>query len=393
MSSAPHFFSNQEIAEMFAAVAAAYEVQGVSFFRRRAYETAAANIEHTTTALFDLWKQDELDAVAGLGEKFEEYIDELFTTGKIAHFEHVLQDFPAGFAALLPLEWIGAKRAFTLAQEFQLTNPKTARDDLRKLAEAGEIRKLDRFGEGSEQKIIEALDRFAEQANQPKRMLLSEAEALVDEIMQYLRQSDAVLEAEALGSFRRHAPTIGDIDIAVKSEEPHAVMEHVRAFPGMQKILSTGDTTTMFKHTSGRQVDVKTEPPASWGSLLQHYTGSKAHNIALRVRAKQQGLSISEHGIKDPAGVVHPKATEAEVYGALGLEFIPPELREGRQELELAAKQAVPELVELSDIQGDFHVHTDLDVATSHDIGSTPTLRLLERASEKKLPIHRFFRP
>ncbi|MCD8484016.1 PHP domain-containing protein [Candidatus Woesebacteria bacterium] len=353
------------------------------FFRRRAYETAAANIEHTTTALFDLWKQDELDAVAGLGEKFEEYIDELFTTGKIAHFEHVLQDFPAGFAALLPLEWIGAKRAFTLAQEFQLTNPKTARDDLRKLAEAGEIRKLDRFGEGSEQKIIEALDRFAEQANQPKRMLLSEAEALVDEIMQYLRQSDAVLEAEALGSFRRHAPTIGDIDIAVKSEEPHAVMEHVRAFPGMQKILSTGDTTTMFKHTSGRQVDVKTEPPASWGSLLQHYTGSKAHNIALRVRAKQQGLSISEHGIKDPAGVVHPKATEAEVYGALGLEFIPPELREGRQELELAAKQAVPELVELSDIQGDFHVHTDLDVATSHDIGSTPTLRLLERASEK----------
>ncbi len=383
MPSVPNFFTNQEVAEMFAVVAAAYEVQGVSFFRRRAYETAAVNIENTTTPLYELWQQDQLDAVAGLGEKFEEYIRELFTTGKIAHFEKVLQDFPAGFAALLPLEWIGAKRAYTLAQEFQLTNPKTARDDLRKFAEAGEIQKLERFGEGSEQKILEALDRYAAQATQPKRMLLSEAEELVNEIMEYLHQSDAVLQAEALGSYRRHTPTIGDIDIAVQSEEPKAVMEHMRAFPGIQTLLSTGDTTTMFKHTSGRQVDIKTEPPASWGSLLQHYTGSKAHNIALRVLAKQKGLSISEHGIKDSDGTVHPKASEEAVYSTLGLAYIPPELREGHNELELAAKHQLPDLVALDDILGDFHVHTDFDISTSHDVGSTPALRLLERAIDK----------
>lgn len=383
MAEKAHHFSNQEIADMFAAVAAAYEIEGVEFFRRRAYETAAASIEHTTTALFDLWQQDELDSVSGLGEKFRGYLDELFSTGKITHFEKALKKVPGGFTALIPVEGIGAKRAYRLAQEFHLENEATARDDLLKLAQAGKIRELEGFGEESEQKIIEALQRYEATADQPQRMLLPEAEVLVEEILAYLQQSTAVQAAEALGSFRRHASTIGDIDIAVKTENPQQVMEHVRKFPGIHKILSTGDTTTMFKHTSGRQVDIKTEPPASWGSLLQHYTGSKAHNIALRVRAKQKKLSISEHGIKDDSGEVHPKATEKAVYSALGLQYIPPELREGRNELELAAKQALPKLVALEDIRGDFHIHTNLEVATSHDVGSTPTDQLLERAIEK----------
>lgn len=369
---------------MFSEIAAVYEVTGKEFFRKRAYENAAANIEHTATALYDLWEQGKLDAVPGLGEKFRDYLDELFQTGEIQHFVRMRRKIPAGVFALLPVQGVGPKKALQLARAFDLQSPETALDEVVRFAKGQEIQKLDGFGPESEQKILEAIQRYHEQPAEVKRMLLPQAEVLANEVITYLKQHPAVEEASPLGSLRRRAATIGDVDIAVRTQDPLAVMDHLRHFPHILKILSSGETTTMFVHTSGKQVDVKTEPPASWGSLLQHYTGSKGHNILLRQRAQRLGLSISEHGVKnEKTGEISPKENEEAVYQAVDLPWIPPELREGNVELERAAKGKLPQLIETADIKGDFHVHTNIDIATSHDVGSSSVGDFLALAISK----------
>lgn len=371
--------TNIEIADMFREVAAVYTVQGVEPFRTAAYLSAAASIEQFPTPLREMWQAGQLEEVPGIGEKFCTYLSELFETGHIQHFEKMMATEPAGMFPLLDVPGIGPKTAVKLATTFQLKRASTALQDVLKAAHNGKIATLPGFSEVSQEKIKLAI----EQHLQPRehRMLISEAWKLADEVMDYLKKSPATLDVEALGSLRRRASTVGDVDIAVKTSEPNEVMKHVLNFPKLGKLLSTGEKTTMFLHQSGWEVDIKTQSPERWGSMLQHYTGSKLHNIKLRTFANAQGLSLSENGIKKGDSTTQYTSEEA-FYHALGLEYIPPELREDQGEIEAAKQHKLPKLVELSDIKGDLHMHCSLPFPTSHDLGESSVTELLHKAME-----------
>jgi len=373
--------TNAEIADLFREVAAVYTIRGVEAFRTQAYLSAAVSIEQFPTPLKEMWQAGQLEEVPGIGEKFCKYLDELFRTGRIKHFDKVLATEPAGMYPLLEVPGIGPKTAVKLATLFHLNDPKTAVQKIARAAQKGEIEKVSGFSKISQQKILRAIEQFL----QPKehRLLLSEAEQISEDVLSYLRQSPATLDAEALGSLRRRAPTIGDIDIAVKTKDPEAVQQHILQFPRLQKLISSGSKMVIFVHSTGWQVDIKTQTPDRWGSMLQHYTGSKLHNIHLRTYANSMGLSLSENGIKK--GKKTAKYTdEASFYRALGLSYIPPELREDHGEIEAARKDRIPDLVELKDIKGDLHVHTNLPFPTSHDLGVSSIEELLGQAQELK---------
>lgn len=371
-----HVFSNQDIAESFLEMAASLEANGRDFFRIRAYRNAASSIEKLNTPLRELWENKQLEDIAGIGATIREKLDELFTTGEIQAFLKEKAGLPPGMFALMKVSGIGPKTAFKLASIFKLQNASTALKDVKALAEQGKISGLEGFGAKSEQEILTAVTEYKETE---QRMLLPEGEFLAERILTYLKTSPDVLEAQPLGSLRRKASTVGDIDIAVATHEPQKVMDHLKKFNEIHAIISSGPATTMFKHATGRQVDVKTHDPAKWGSILQHYTGSKLHNIHLRTLAQKKAQSLSEHGIKEN-GELHTYATEEAFYNALGMDWIPPELREDTGEIEAAIARTLPKLIELQDIKGDLHMHCSIDIKTSHDLGANSVSEMLDQA-------------
>lgn len=370
-------FTNQQIADLLREVAAAIEVKGGDFFRIRAYQNAAAGIEHATSSLKDLWQENQLDQVPGVGKNIALHIEEFIKTGRVREFDREMADLPQGMFALLPFAGIGAKKAHKLAVAFRLNDRSTAVKKMLAAAEKGLIRELPTFGVESEKDILTALNSGPQ--TPATRFFLPQAETLADEVISYLKTSPLVLEAEPLGSLRRRSATVGDIDIAVSTTDPAAVMDHLKAWPQVVRILAAGDKTTMFVHSSGHQVDIKTQTPQSWGSMLQHYTGSKLHNIHLRTLSQKKHLSLSEHGIKQGNRTV-TFVDESAFYRFLGLDYIPPELREDTGEIEAAADHTLPQLVGESDIKGDLHIHTDIDIHTSHDTGSSPIKDILAAA-------------
>lgn len=321
---------NQTLSAMFAEVAAVYVALGVDTFRTRAYENAAASISQASTSLETLWKEGRLEEVPGLGDKFIAYIDEYFKSGRIKHFERETAKVPAGFFSLLPVIGIGPKTAYQLAQTYQLEDAKTALVTVRHLAQAGNLQGLAGIQEAKQQQILEAIDdhlRKQDLATGDERLPYARAVEIAESVMKYIRQSPAVLEVVPLGSLRREAPTVGDIDLAVKTRDPVTVMEHVRQYPDVARMFVSGNTSTSFWHKDGVQVDVKTNEPESWGNMLQHFTGSKNFNIALRKKAIEQGKSMSEHGIVMPDGSVRRSETEEAVFAELGEAYVPPAKR------------------------------------------------------------------
>ena len=370
--------SNKEVAKLLEMVAAAFEVKDEDFFRTRAYRNAAASIEHLTSDIKDIWEEGKLDDIPGVGPNLAQHLDELIRTGGVKHFENEVKGLPEGMFELLSLEGVGAKTAYKLAKELKLNRASTAISKLRKALKSGKVKEIEGFGETSEQEIMKAIE---SNVGDKDRLLLPEAERVALEVVSYLKKSGLADEIEVLGSLRRRMATVGDVDLAVKTDEPVKLMEYLRKFSGIRKVLSTGSKTTMFIHKSGRQVDVKTQSPDKWGSMLQHYTGSKLHNIHLRKIALEKGLSLSEHGIKRKDKLTK-YADEEGFYNALGMEYIPPELREDAGEIEAAMRKKVPALIELAEIRGDMHIHTNLEIATSHDGGISGVDELLTRAKE-----------
>lgn len=369
--------TNQEVAEQFEAMAAALEILKKNLFRIRAYERAAASIRQTNQSLFQLWQEENLDSIPGLGDTFIGYLDELFRAGKVKHFQEILAKVPAAVPDLMKLEGVGPKTAQALAAEFDLPRGEAGYKKLKKVAQQGKIQNLPGFGEKSEQEILDAL---ANVATDEKRLLLATALPIAEDVISFLKISPDVLEAASLGSLRRRAPTIGDIDIGVKTDNPDQVMEHLLKYTGIRQVLATGTKSTSFRHQTGLQVDVKTQSPDRWGSMLQHFTGSKQHNIHLRTLALQQGYSMSEYGLKTEQEESLAFEDEVNLYNQLGLIFIPPELREDKGEIAAAQKGKLPNLVDLKDIRGDLHLHCNLDIPTSHDRGASSVEELLDKA-------------
>jgi len=383
--------NNQSIANILFDVAAVLEVTGGDRFRIRAYQEAAKSIESYPVEIRDLWEHGNLGDVPGIGKAIDGYLDEFFRTGKIKHFEPIIKTVPAGMFPLLNISGIGPKTAFTLSKVLGLMEARTAVEKLRKAATDGRIAKIEGFGEESQSKILSAVK---DSESREDKMLLPVARELADKVIRYLKNQPGVLKIETLGSLRRQSALVGDIDIGVAASNPKEIADRFVKFPEFIKILASGDKVCRAVHRTGRQVDLKIEPVENFGSMLQHFTGSKEHNIALRELALKKGLSLSEHGIrkqktddrKQEAGNRKQETgrfeTEEEFYKELGMRWIPPELRENRGEIEAGLEGKLPKLIELSDIRGDFHIHSDFDIETTHDLGSSGLIELVNMANK-----------
>ena len=360
--------SNLEIAKLFRAVAAAIQVKDKSpnaRFRVISYESAADSIEHATSEVKDLWDDNNLSAIPGIGKSIAERLDELFRTGKVESFEDLMGDLPQGMYEFLNIVGVGPKSAYKLAKELKIDKAEGALAKLEKAAIDGKIREIEGFGKESERDILEGIKNIKDKSS---RMLLPHAQEIADEIIEYMKQIPEVKRAETLGSLRRQVSTIGDVDVAIASNEPKKVIEYWLKYPKIQEVYDKGELTASVRLPGSIRADLKVQTVNNFGALLQHFTGSKHHNVALRTLAIKHKLSLSEHGVKKNGQWVKT-STEKDFYAHMNMDWVPPEIRENEGEIEAALKGTLPKLVELTDIKGDLHLHTDFLQDTSHDSG------------------------
>jgi DNA polymerase (family 10) len=366
--------SNQEIANLFRNVAAAYSIKDSKkfYFQIVAYQKASDAIKSTTFELKDLYKEGKLGTLPGIGKIIKSRLEELFKKGSVAHFNSVFKDIPKSVFVLINIPSIGPKKAYKLAKELHLDNPRTAIEDLMNKATNHEISKIQTFGEKSEQDILRAISEYQQGKGKVTRMVLPYAAEIAERMLTYLKRSPSIKTAVSLGSLRRMTSTVGDVDIAVASNKPKKAIEHFVSYPYKERIIEKGSATASILTSGGKQVDLMVQPAKGFGALLQHFTGSKSHNVHLREYALKKGLSLSERGIKDlktKNQAIRQLDTEEKFYDALGMSWIPPEMREDTGEIELAIKHNLPKLVNLSEIKGDLHVHSNFAIQPSHDLG------------------------
>lgn len=367
------FITNKEIAKLLRAVSAAYSATGGDRFKIIAYDNAADSVEHATSELKDLWEENKLGSVPGLGKSIQSHLDELFKTGKVKHFDEVMKNLPPGMFELLNIGGLGPKSAYKLAKELNVKNVKELEDAAKK----GKIRNLAGFGAKSEQDVLSSIEEL--NSKPQTRYTLPFAYGVADNVLSYLRENRDCNRAEPLGSLRRMVATVGDIDIAVASENPKGIIEHFKNFPQIKRILDAGDRKSSVLLFNGIQVDLLVQPTHAFGALLQHFTGSKNHNVHLREIALKHQMSVSDYGITIK-GKLHEYENEYQFYRALNMDYIEPEMREDTGEIEAAAKGTLPKLVKVEDIKGDIHLHSDFAIEPSHDLGQNSFEEILKKA-------------
>lgn len=342
---------NPAIAALFDEMADLLELDGAVVFRVRAYRNAARVILDLGTPLRDLAGDlKALMELEGIGKDLAEKIQEIVQTGDFAAHRELRARFPPGLLELLRIPGLGPKRVKQLYDALEIRSL----DDLRTAIDEGRLATVRGFGPRSVEKLREQLEKVSVTAE--RRMLLSEAEQWVVGILQYMR-TGGFTQVEAAGSYRRRRETIGDLDILVATDNPAAAGEHFMRYPERDETLVGGGGKTSIRLKGGPQVDLRAVAPAEWGAALMYFTGSKQHNIELRKIAQARDEKLSEYGLFRGEERV-AAATEEEVYRALGMAWIPPELREARDEIDLARRNALPRLIEPQDIRGDLHAHT-----------------------------------
>ena len=372
--------SNLEIAEFLRSIAAAYQLKNKNknIFRITAYQRAADAVEHLTSEAKDLWDDGKLKEISGIGSSIEEHLDEIFRTGKSKHFESVVKGIPLATFELMKVSGIGAKTAFKLAKKLKIKEAKDALKKLEKAIKEGKISDIEGFGEQSQ----EAIEKSVKEARSKKRrLLLPYATNIADEIIEWIKKEKSVRSVDVLGSLRRKTSTIGDVDIAVATHSPIKVLDHFTKYPKKQRVLEKGDRTASIIVSGSVQVDIMVQLPDSYGSLLQHFTGSKHHNIALREYAIKKQMSLSEYGIKK-GGKLIKCSTEKSFYQKLGMDWIEPELREDTGEIKAAINHKLPKLIKLKDVKSDLQIHSDFDIETSHDVGASSMEQIVDKANE-----------
>ena len=387
-------FSNKEIAQILRNIAATYVLTGVNRFRIIAYEKAADAVEHLTRELKDIWQDGKLYEIPGIGGSIGSHLEEYFKTGRSKHFNSILKQLPTSVFVLMNVSGIGPKKAFKLVKDLHLTSPSSAVADLKKAAQEGKIEELETFGDKSQKEILDSISMFKEKSQRVERMPLPYAFEQAEEIKKYLLQLPAVKRVDALGSLRRMVATIGDIDIAiqVKSYElgvkrEKEIVDYFVKYPKAIKVDNAGDRKASIIISPNIRVDLRVQDAKSYGSMLQYFTGSKAHNINLREFALHKDLSLNEYGIKNLKSQnsnLHTFNTEEKFYHFLGLQYIPPEIREGTNEIELAKIQKIPKLIETKEIKGDLHIHSSYDLKPSHDFGKNSYREVLDYAEKLK---------
>ena len=380
--------TNQEVAKILRNVAAAYIIRDEKkyLFQIIAYQKAADAVEHSNIEFKTLYDQGNLEKIPGIGPTIRSRLDELFKSGKVAHFNQVMSGVSPAVFPLLDIPSFGPKKAYRLVANFKLNNPKTVIEDVKKLAAEGKIASLETFGEKSQNDILQAILEYNTGTTKTNRMVLPYAFQLAEQVLDYLKKSRDVIKAEPLGSLRRMAATVGDVDFAVITKNPKSVIGHFVEFPAKERVIEKGPTTASILIGGGKHVDLLVLPPEQFGSLLQHFTGSKHHNVALREYALKKRFSLSERGIKlqKENNKLVEFGTEEKFYKYLGMDWIPPELRENTGEIEAAINHKLPDLVEISNIRGDLHIHSDYQIDSSHDYGNASMEDMLKRAKELK---------
>jgi DNA polymerase (family 10) len=342
--------SNAEIARTLKEIRMLMEFAGEPFFKFTAYERASETIENAAPAA-QLLASGELLKLPGIGKTIAARITELLETGKIAYREELLQKYPITLLEVLGVQGIGMKTAQALFSEAGIASLA----DLEKALDAGTLDGFARLGKKSLENIKRGVLAYK---GRHTRTPLGRALPLAREILAYLAESGAAANLAYAGSTRRAEATVGDIDVICTSREPGDVIARFVKFPGAQAVLAEGVTKASIWIADGLQIDLRVLPEDVYGNLLQHFSGSREHNIQLRELAVRKGLRVSENGILDVAtGVNRTCRTEAEVYEALGLAYIPPEMRLGLGEIEAAASGTLPVPVQVSDLRGDFHMH------------------------------------
>lgn len=365
--------TNAEIAAVFEQIADLLEFQGANPFRVRAYRNAARTIQDLPTPVSTMVEGDgaRLTEIQGIGADLAEKITTLVRTGTLPMLEELLAQIPASVLDIMRVPGLGPKRAAALYNELGI---KTL-EELREACQAHRVRELKGFGEKTESAILEGLQ-VALEAGQ--RIYWAQADQVAQALREHLAGCKAIRQMEFAGSYRRGKDTVGDLDLLVVAERPAEVMDRFAHFPEVADVLARGDTKMSVRLAFGFQVDLRVVAAESFGAALQYFTGSKAHNVELRGMARQKGLKINEYGVFRGDDRVAGR-TEEEVYAAVGLPWIPPELREARQEFQWAAEGTLPRLVELADLQGDLHVHS-----TWSD-GAATIEELVQAARQRKL--------
>ena len=341
---------NLAIARVFAEIGDLLEIKGENPFKIRAYRNASETIAHAPGRIADIPPADRL-AIQGIGKDLNAKITELVETGAIAYHQSLLQEFPPTILDLLNLQGVGPKTVALLYRELGIRTLA----DLEAAARAGRLRSIKGMGAKKESWILKALE---ERAHVAGRRLVAEAHDTAADLVAALRAHAPAAEISPVGSLRRGCETCGDLDILAAGAPP-SLMEAFTGYKLVERILARGETKSSVLLWGGFQADLRLVPRESLGAALQYFTGSKPHNIALRDRAIRRGYKLNEYGLyRNDDGTVVAGASEEEIYRALDLDFIPPELRENRGEIDAAERHALPRLVALPDLRGDLHMHT-----------------------------------
>ena len=349
--------TNAEIAAAFEELGVLYELDGAVKYRVLAYSTAAKAIRESPVSVAELAAAGRATEIPGVGKTLAEKINALLETGEIPSAVELKAKFPPTLIEVTRVPGVGAKTAKLLFEELGVASL----DDLKAAAEAEEVRGVKGLGPKAEENVLAALERVAEPGEGSGRLLLSAARPIAERLAAALREHPAAKRVEVAGSVRRWTETCKDIDLIATAEQPAALAEHLAGHDLIATAGNPGPNGVRAQTHNGISVDLRIVPPDAFGNLLQHFTGSAAHNVQLREEAVARGLSVSEHGITDAdSGETTLCASEGDVYRRLGYAYIEPELREGRGELKAAREGRLPDLVSVDDIRGDLHLHTTL---------------------------------
>lgn len=344
---------NSEVAGLLYNISELLEIKGENVFKIRAYSKAARALEGLTGDIEKIAQEKKLKEIPGVGESIAEKIEEYLSTGKLEFYEELKKQVPEELHELLKIPGIGPKTLQYLHKELGIKSV----EELEKAAKEHRLRRLPHFGETKEENIIKAIERYRQRST---RIPLGTALPLAKEMVEALKKYEFIENIEPAGSLRRRKETIGDIDILATSKDNEAAIEAFVRLPMVKEVLGKGSTKATIVTRDAIQVDLRIVEGKSFGTSLQYFTGSKEHNIKLRELARQKGLKLSEYDLEDiKTGRKIYCGSDNEVYRKLGLEPIPPEIREDAGEIEASLEGKLPELVELRDVKGDFHVHTN----------------------------------
>ena len=347
--------TNQQIASTLDQFADLLEFTGTNPFKLRAYRNASRVISDMTESIATLVEQNaDLTRFEGIGKSVAEKCKQMVTTGRLRQLDELLKTVPRSVLDMLRIPKLGPKKAAVLFNELGIATLQQLQD----ACEGGQVRALEGFGAKTEQAILDGIQSVAETE---QRKYWSQADEIVQQLKDHFSACQAVKQIEFAGSYRRGKETVGDLDILITSAEADAVMDHFHEFPQVSSQIGRGPTKMSVRLNDGFQIDLRVVPDASFGAALQYFTGSKDHNVILRSMAKSRGLKINEWGlfrVDDGDQQRIAGKTEKEIYDALGLPTFDPELREARQEFQWAESDELPELVKLSDLKGDLHMHT-----------------------------------